>query len=250
MDYLEARTSLTQTKLNTSLADIVAGTNQLFSLQDIEDAIQFGCLKAWDYKPWTFTQGKQTVTLTTPLTTPFSYPNTMADESIFLVVVNGVPWSGPQKGKRTFADYQLWLSNYPTDTSLIWSEYGRLIYLNPNACSVGQSADLYGKSRFTKLSGDTDLLPFSPNADANEDSGNQAIIKLAYSFLLASDKKQDFSNSAMQAKEAYADLDILWGIMGEKRAEMQPQNRPMFNTQDMFNKNRSTRFDTNIGNFP
>src|SRR5882757_3871912 len=151
MTLLEAKTALANTKLNTSLTDIAAGTNQLFVLQDLLDAINFGVMKAWDYKPWTFTQGKVSVTLPNPLTASYAYPVNFEDESVFLISVNSVPWTGPQNGKRNFLDYQKWLSDYPTDKSLIWAEYGRLYYLNAAACAVGQSVDLYGKLRYTKL---------------------------------------------------------------------------------------------------
>lgn len=250
MTLQEAEQALANTKLNTSLTDITAGTNQLFALQDLLDAINFGSMKAWDYHPWTFTQGHISLTLPGTLTPSYSYPVNFEDESIFLIAVNGAPWIGPGNGKRTFEDYLKWLSDYPTDTSLIWAEFARQYYLNQNACVAGQSIDIYGKLRFTKLANSTDLLPFSPSTDAQEDSGNQAIVKLAYSYLLGSQKKNDPQGSAALAKEAYADLDIVWSAMGERRADSQPQNKTMFNSQDFFPTRRSTRFDTNIGNFP
>ena len=246
----EAKAVLANTKLNTSLTDIAAGTNQLFTVQDLLDALNFGVMKAWDYKPWTFTQGKVSVTLPNPLTPSYAYPVNFEDESIFFVAVNSVPWTGPQNGKRNFLDYQKWFSDNPKDTSLIWSEYARQYYLNANACVIGQAVDLYGKNRYTKLASDSDLLPFSPSTDAQEDSGNQAIVKLAYSFLLGSEKKKDNAGAATMAKEAYADLDIVWKPMGERRAQMQPENRQFFNSQDYFPTRRSTRSDTQIGNFP
>ena len=245
----EAKTALASTKLNTTLADIVAGTNQLWALQDIVDAINFGVMKAWDYKPWTFTQGVVEVTLPNPLTPSYSYPVNFADESIFFVAVNGIPWMGPNNGKRTFHDYQKWFSDYPTDTSVIWSEYGRKYYLNANACTIGQTVDLYGKLRYTKLASDSDLLPFSPASDAQEDSGNQAIIKLAYSYLLASEKKKDIAGSAAMSKEAYADLDVVWEPMAERRAQPQSQNKPFFNGINLFPDRRSGRYNTPPGNF-
>jgi hypothetical protein len=246
----EAKAALANTKLNTSLTDIAAGTNQLWVLQDLLDAINFGTMKAWDYKPWTFTQGHVAVTLPNPLTASYAYPVNFEDESVEFVSVNGVPWIGPANGKRTFRDYQKWLSDYPTDTSLIWSEFARQYFLNKNACAIGQTVDLYGKLRYTKLASDGDLLPFSPTSDALEDSGNQAIIKLAYSYLLGSEKKKDIASANAMAKEAYADLDIVWKPMGERRAQMQAQNKPFFNGQDLFPTRRSTRYDTQIGNFP
>src|ERR1035441_10597832 len=127
MQFSEAQASLANTKLNTSLTDISAGTNQLFTLQDIKDAINYGTKNAWNYKPWTFTEGKVSVTAPNPTTAYYAYPVNFEDESIYLVVVNGTPWSGETKGKRNFADYMKWLSDFASDPSQIWTEYARQI---------------------------------------------------------------------------------------------------------------------------
>jgi hypothetical protein len=247
---LEAKTALANTKLNTSLADITAGTNQLWTVQDLLDGLNFGVLKAWDYKPWTFTEGSVTLTAPNPTVASYTYPTNFVDESIFMIIVNAVAWTGPGNGKRNFFDYQKWFSDYPKDTSLIWTEYARQYYLNQNAYAAGQSYTLFGKLRATILASDGDLLPFSPSSDNYEDSGNEAIIHFAYGYLLGSEKKKDKVGAAAEEKAAYAILDYVWKPMGERRAKSQSQNRPFFNTQDMFNTRRSMRGDTNIGNFP
>jgi hypothetical protein len=237
-------------QLNLDVADVLAGTNTLFSQADIDGYINNGVKRAWDYKPWTFTEGVATGTMGTPSATPIAYPATFEDESIFLVVINNVPWTGRENGKRNFAEYMRWLSNYPTDTSLIWTEFARKYYLNPAAYSAGQSYSLYGKLRAPTLSNSTDLLPFSPTSDAEENSGNHAIILLAYSEALLSDKKQNVAGGKDQEARGMAMLDVVWKPMGDRKAEKMAQHQPFFNTQDMFNSRRSTRFDTNIGNFP
>jgi hypothetical protein len=244
--FLDAKTNLCNSKLNISYTAVVAGTNALFNTQDINDAINYGIQRAWDYKPWTFTEGKSSVTAPTPTVASTAYPASFEDESLFMVVVNGVPW---HEGKRNFADYMRWLSDYPTDKSTLWTEYARNYYLNQNAYVAGQAIDLYGKLRCTRLSADADLLPFSPTTDAQENAGNQAIIDLAYAYLLNGEKKKNPTQAMAVEKIALSVLDNVWKPLAERKALKNPQNRPMFNTTDNYAARR-TRYNTQIGNFP
>jgi hypothetical protein len=236
-------------ELNTSIADVLAGTNQLFSQADIDGFINNALKRAWDYKPWTFTEGFVTLTAPNPTTASYAYPATFEDESLFLVVVNNVAWMGYGNGKRNFAEYTKWFSDYPTDISLLYTEYARKYYLNQNAYSAGQSYSLYGKLRATTLVNSTDLLPFSPSTDNEENSGNHAIILLAYAEALASDKKGNAAGGKDQEARGILLLDNVWKPMGERKAQKSPQNTPFFNTQDMFNSRRSSRWNTPPGNF-
>jgi hypothetical protein len=248
MEFIEAQQALC-TELNTDFSDVSAGSNTLFTLAEIQAFILAAAQRAWDYKPWTFTEGSVTLTTPAPTSTGFAYPATFEDESIFLVQVNNVPWIGPNNGKRNFAEYLKWLSDYPSDNSLIWSEYARQYYLNRNAYSAGQTYTLYGKLRAPALSGDSDLMPFSPTSDTEENSGNKAIVLLAFSDALASQKKNDPAGAAAQEKRAILMLDTVWKPMGERKAEKNAQNTPFFNSSDLFSNNRG-RGGTNISNFP
>jgi hypothetical protein len=236
-------------ELNTSVADVIAGTNQLFSQADIDGYINNATKRAWDYKPWTFTEGSTTLSAPNPTTASYAYPQNFEDEGIFLVVVNNVAWMGPENGKRNFAEYMKWLSDYPTDTSLIYTEYARKYYLNQNAYSAGQSYTLYGKLRAPTLASTSDLLPFSPATDVQENSGNYAIILLAYAEALASDKKGNPAGAKDAEARGMLLLDNVWKPMGDRKAQKAAQHTPFFNTQDMFNSRRSSRNDTPTGNF-
>jgi hypothetical protein len=102
----------------------------------------------------------------------------------------------------------------------------------------------------TTLSGDSDLLPFSPSSDNQENAGNDAIVHLAYANALRSEKKKAYQQAAIVEKEALATLEQIWKPIGELRAQKTSQNRPFFNTVDLFNSSGATRRDTNTGNFP
>jgi hypothetical protein len=238
-------------ELNTSVTDVLDGTNQLFSQADIDGYINNAAKRAWDYKPWTFTEKTYKFTLTSDMITAgyVDYPNTFEDESAFRFEVPAINQGTAEFKKVLFADFQKFLADYPNDTSNIWTEHERFIFFNPSAVSVGQEVDISGKLRAPTLVNSTDLLPFSPSTDNQENSGNSAIILLAYSEALASDKKNNTAGAKDQEARGMMLLDNVWKPIGERRAEKGSQNRPFFNSIDLFNNNRSMNNESPIGNF-
>jgi len=248
MQLQEAEVALCR-ELNTSIADIIAGTNQLFSQADLDGAINDGAKRAWDYKPWTFTEKTYMLTIPSGFIGYVDYPANFEDESAFHLEVPSLTNGYAEFKKVLFADYQKWFADRPTDTSSIWTEHERFIFINPNAVSAGMEVDISGKLRAPTLVNATDLLPFSPSSDNQENSGNKAIVLFAYSDLLASDKKNNPGGAKDQEAKAIALLDAVWKPIGERRAEKASQNRPFFNTVDMFNTNRARNIQGPTGNF-
>ncbi len=248
MTFLESQKYLCN-KLNVSYDDVNAGTHALFSIQDIKDYLNNGCKRAWDYKPWTFTEKTYKFTLTSGMLTAgyVDYPNNFEDESTYRLEIPVANYG--EFTKKDFADYQKWFNDYPTDTSKLWSEHERFIFINMNAVSAGLEVDISGKLRAPTLSADADLLPFSPYDDNDENSGNQAVVLLAYADALSSEKKKNPTQAALEEKRALGILDNVWKPIGERRAQKTSQNRPFFQTQDYFS-GRATKNNTNIGNFP
>lgn len=245
MQLSEAKQALAN-KLNISLADI--SSNALFSDSDLTTAIDLAAKRAWNYRRWPFTLDALKVAYSAPSSGEYylDYPNTFEDDSIYLLTVNDAEW-----GKRNFADYKKWFSDNPTSTEKIWASFKRTWFANKNSLSNADEIALYGKLKATTLSADSDLLPFSPDLDNDEDSGNQAIVRLAFADILASEKKREYGQAAVEEKAAYAMLDVLWAPMKEREAREQSENRPFFDVPDFF-ANRRTRFgrSPNIGNFP
>jgi hypothetical protein len=244
--YLESQTYLIENKLNGSYADLLAGRNALFSLAEIKSSIDLSAKKAWAYKRWPFSVDALKLSYSPPSSGEYymDFPSTFEDESIYLLTVNDEEW-----GSRNFADYKKWFADYPTATDKLWASFKRFWFANKNALTTGDEIALYGKLKCPPLAADGDLLPFSPDTDNNEDSGNQAIVRLAFADLLASEKKKEYAQAAAEEKAAYATLDVLWSPMGEREARKQSQNRPFFDVPDFFSGG-SNRGNTNIGNFP
>jgi hypothetical protein len=260
MEFIDAKNTLCSAKLNIDYDDVVSGENQLFSLNDIEDAVNYGIRKAWDYKLWPFAEGNiDTSGSTSGGVNPFvisEFGTDFQEQSFFLAIVSGVPWFGEGAGKRNFRDFMQWLSDNPTDTSKIWAEYGGQFFFNLNALPANYELDIYGKFHaplYSNLNGDdSNAMPFSvESADdtTSDSSGNDAIILFAYAFLLGGEKKKNPNQAAIEEKNAYAILDTIWAFIAEGKAQNQPMNRPFFNVDNFF-PGRSNRNNTNIGNFP
>ncbi len=244
MTYEEAKQGLAR-KLNIDYTKIAQ--NALFSGADLGDFVQGGMHTAWDRYGWTFTEKTYQLTLVSgDLTAGYlDYPATFEDESLSRLTV-----AGEKFHKKNFEDYIEFLAQNPTSTEKIWSEHGRFYFINMNAVSSGQEVNVTGKLRCPVLTLAADLLPFSPDTDANENSGNRAVLGLAYADALASEKKKEQGKAEAEQKKALAMLDALWAPMAARRSAEQHQDRPFFTDVPDFFQGSNTSRKTTTGNFP
>lgn len=242
MTNLEAKQHLSR-KLNIDYSDI--SNNDLWSETDLQALIQLGVSKAWDFKPWPFTQKRSTGTTDSTGVSNgyYPHPTDMVIESAFLLRVNGKEYK-----KLDFLDYLKTLEDDSTYTGRIWSEWAGNVYINKNAYTVGQTYEMLGKAFPATLSGTSDLLPFSPVSDNNEFSGNEAIVQLGYAEALDSEKKNQPQQAEIERKKAYQTLELLWKPFAERKALMQSKGRPMFEVPDFFAGN-GRNSNQSIGNF-
>lgn len=244
MTYDEAKQALAR-KLNIDYTKIAQ--NALFSAADLGDFVQAAAQAAWDAHPWTFKEKTLKLTLSAAdLTAGYlDYPQTFEDESIHPLLVAGTPFD-----KKNFDDYRKYLDENPDTEDEIWSEHGRFYFINMNAVTAGDEVNVTGKLRCPVLSATGDLLPFSPDTDNNENSGNRAIIDLAYAEALGSEKKKEYGQAETERKRAMATLSKIWEPMAARKSAEQHQDRAFFaGVPDFFQKGNTGR-STNIGNFP
>ena len=239
MNLLEAKQALAR-KLDIDYSDIA--NNGLFTDADLAGYIQAGLIRAWDYKPWPFTQSVKTAT-TIANTDYYDYPQDVMNGSIYLLRAGGKEYK-----KLLIEDYLRWFGINPNDQTRYWSETQTYIFINKNAYAQGVDIfDLYGKAIAPHLSNTTDLLPFSPITDNQEYSGNEAIIQLAYSEAMDSEKKKNPQAAEVERKKAYDTLQLLWKPFADSKAFLQPQ-RPLFNAPNYFPDYPNSR-QSPIGNF-
>lgn len=228
MVNLEAKKAVCR-KLNISWDDIA--NNDLFTSEDIQDYVNQGAMQAYEFDFWDFAEHSKTATLTgTDITNGYvAYPNDILPSSIYYLTINGKEFD-----KKSFQSYKKYLQNMPTATDKYWAEFKRMIFFNSNAAANGNVIDIYGRRGFRQLAGDNDLLPFSPDTDNEEYSGNQACILLAYAEALSSDKKKNSGQAKTEWDKAVTILGRLAGQLSQGRAIEQSKNRPMFEVPDMF----------------
>lgn len=244
MTFQEAKQELAR-KLDIDYSDIA--NNGLFSDTDLGAWINLGIIDAWDYRPWPFTQGTETAALSTnPKADYVDHPQDLMNGSIYLLKVGGKEYK-----KLLMEDYLKYLEDFPTATDRIWSETETFIFINKNAYSVGDTLDLYGKNIVVQLSGASDILPFSPTTDNYEHSGNHAVVLLAQSWALESEKKNKPDVAVGVRNEALGILKTLWKPYAQSRSYLQSKGRPMFELPDMFSDGGSGRQSNSqsIGNF-
>lgn len=242
MTFGEAKQALAR-KLDIDYADIA--NNGLFTDDDLTDYIQSGVLRAWDYKPWDVAEEVKTLTVSAQNITDgfIDYPADILSGSISLLRVNSKSYKRVQ-----YKDYLKYFENRPAGTEKIWAEFRQFIFINPNALSLGDTVDILAKNTAFHYTTASDLMPFSPDTDNREYSGNHAIVLLAYSEALSSEKKKNPNQAAIEEKRAYTILDILWRQFSQNRSLDQSQSSPMFNVPDYFEQNNPTT-NTNIGRF-
>lgn len=231
MVNLEAKKALCR-KLNISWDDIA--NNDLFTSEDIQDYVNQGAMQAYDFEFWDFAEHSKTATLTgTDITNGYvAYPTDIAPSSIYYFTINGFEYD-----KKNFTSFKKYFQETSNGQDKIWAEFKRLIFFNKNVAQSGHVIDVYGKRNYRALSGDNDLLPFSPDTDNEEFSGNQACVLFAYAEALSSDKKKNTAQANVEFQKAVAILQRLAGQLHQGRASEQVKNRPMFTVPDMFSGN-------------
>ncbi len=231
MTLLEAKQKLAK-KLDIDYSDIA--NNDLFSDDDLSEYLADSCQEAYNFAFWDYSEHSKIATLESDdLTAGYvPYPNDILPSSLWYLKINGKEFK-----RRSFTGYQRYFEENPTATDRFFTEFKRSIFFNANATSAGQSIEVFGKRSWQKISADADLMPFSPDTDDQENSGNSAIVTLAYSKALSSEKLKNSTQGAIEEKRAYGIFGALKKQVDESRALEQSSNTPMFNVPDFFKGN-------------
>lgn len=236
MTLEEAKKALCR-KLDISYTDIA--NNDLFSDADLEEWINAGILKSWDYKRWPFTL--KTKSVTTVNTDYYDQPTDLMPGSIFKLIIGGKEFKDP----LVFEDYLKYKEDNSSGEDKYWSMHETFIFVNKHAYTIGETMDQIGKKFPPYLTTSSQLLPFSPTTDNYENSGNFAIVHFAYSEALASEKLNKASLAELEERKAYKILDTLWGSMAQQRSLSQ-STRQAWNITDYFSSGSKS---STIGNF-
>lgn len=243
MTFLEAKQALAR-KLDINYTDIA--NNDVFSDADLGAYINTACYMAWDFTFWDFAEHAKTAVLEAgDITLGYvAFPNDIQPSSIYYFAIDNKEYS-----KKVWNSYKRYFENNPTAQDKFWAEFKRLIFFNTNIAQAGHRIDIYGKRNLQELSADADLLPFSPDTDAQQFSGNDGVVTLAYAQALSSEKKMNPTQGAVEEKRAYGIFTVLKNQLEQGRASEQTKDTPMFNVPDFFKGQKGGRSSSPTGGF-
>lgn len=176
----------------------------------LEDWIDKAHIWAAGHKKWPFTEGRINTTYVadnTSIEVGFNYPEGWKPDSIRLLQVGGKRFK-----KVNFYKYQEFREDFNSDKNKIFSDHGRLYFINPQA-DVSGTTTLWGQFTPAELakSDNTVTTVFTDVAD----EGNEAIVEEVMSY--AKKKEKDLSESAIHHQNAIKILDDLWERMKDEQ---------------------------------
>jgi len=242
MTFDEAKSALSR-KLNINYSDI--SNNELFSDTELGDAINLAARQVWDLRFWDFTEHTWTGTLTAGLITAGyqTLPTDMQPTTTQRLSIDDKRYK-----KLRFDQYKNLFEANSSSTAKVYAEHQRNLFFNTNVAADGDTIDITGKRRFTRLTTTSALLPFSSVA-ASENSGDDLIVDLAYAELLDSEKKHDPTKAKQVRTRAFGMLENLWQQVSKGRAAEGDYDNPMLDVPDYFDGDgwtRQGRFKTQL----
>jgi hypothetical protein len=129
-------------RLGVAFADI--DNNGLFDSTKIKRWLNMAKDRALSYRKWPFLEyaGSDLI----DATGKYPYPTLMKTKSAFLVTV-----AGERYEKVRYEDYLKYFEDYSDGDDKVWAEFDRDIYINGNACSVGEAVIIYGQKGIADL---------------------------------------------------------------------------------------------------
>lgn len=186
--------------------------------QWINDATRF----ATSYRKWPFTEGRVSTTYVSG-TEEYTYPENFKSDSIRLLQVGG-----KRLDKRNFVDYQSYREDSSTGTKKIYSDFGRIYFINPNS-GVSGTITVYGQFLPAQIdpSDKTTLTVFS-NAD---EEGNEAIVEEILCY--AKQREKLPQEAQYHHNRAIEILEGVWKRYQDEQFGYQTENRSIFKRFDV-----------------
>jgi hypothetical protein len=208
----------------------IATTAAFYSDATIDEWINNAHKWAAGYKKWPMTEGRSSTTSASMGTseegwTVLEYPEGFKTDSIRLLTVGGKKFL-----KKNFYKFQEFLENNSSDTSVIFSDFGRRIYINPNAAGLSGTVTAYGQFLPADLD-KTDLNQGTIFTGFN-DEGNLAIVEEILSYA-ADRERRSGPVSIAKHKKAMEILDQIAETIKEEQ----------FGYHDTLNDGMFKRFD-------
>jgi len=173
------------------------------------------------YKKWPFTEYMDKSGVFASATEENAYPNTgFKTDSIRMLKIGDDLFQ-----KVVFIDYLKFRENHSSNTDKIFSDYGRILYVNPNCDSGTMYA--YGQLTPTDMSAATDTTVFS----GYDDEGDEAIIeRTLYQLFKRAKKMSEAQECDLRARQT---LEELWKRILDEQHAYAPKESGMWERLDI-----------------
>ncbi len=153
------------------------------------------------YKKWPFTEGRIETTFAAGVgadSDEYNFEGYKADS--FRIILIG----GKRLRKLNFADYKIFREESPTDDERVWSDFGRVVYINPN---IDVSGTLVAYGQYQPTIDITDENGVTVFSDFDQE-GNEAIVEKMSSYLKRRENLQQ--EAELHDTRASAKLEEIW----------------------------------------
>lgn len=199
----------------------------------ITDSTAQGWLKeahkwACGYHKWPFTEGRVSTTFASVTNedgwSTLSYPEGWRSDSVRLLTIGGKHFD-----KKNFYKFQSFLEDNTGDSSKIYTDRERQIYINPSASSLSGTAVLWGQ--YQPVLDVTDLTSNTIFSLYEEDA-NEALVEKMTAYLKR--REHQAFESQVNEQTAQAHLDALWSrVQSEQYAYTDTLNEGMWKRFDV-----------------
>lgn len=185
------------------------GTTTAFYTDTImNDFIKSAHRWAVSFKKYPFTEGRISTTFaagTGVASDEWNFEGYKSDSFRMLTIGNKL------HKKLNFEDYLIFRQETPQSNDRVYTDYGRLVYINPNTDASG-TLTAYGQ--FTPIDPDTSVPGSTTVFSDGEAEGNEAIIEKVLAFMNLRERNE--SNAKFHDEKAQAILETLEGIIEQE----------------------------------
>lgn len=188
----------------------VSTTVAFYTDQILNDWIDKAHKWSAGYHKWPFTEGRVNTTYVADavdIEVGFNYPEGWKPDSIRSLQVGGKRFT-----KVNFYKYQQFREDYSSDTKKLFSDFGRLYYVNPRA-DVSGTTTLWGQYTPGTLDS-TDVTALTVFSDTAEE-GNEAIVEEVLSY--AKKKEKKLQEALVHHQNALKLLEEIWGRVKDEQ---------------------------------
>ena len=164
---------------NDVIRKLGVSTTNAFYTDAILDAWIKGATRwATSFKKWPFTEGR--VSTTFAGTEEWSFEGYKADSFRMMQI------GGKRLDKLNFEDYQIFREEDETGADRVFTDYGRLVFINPN---IDLSGTLTAYGQYTPVDIDSTDLNSTTVFSNGDEEGNEAIVEEVISYAKTREQK-------------------------------------------------------------